>query len=171
MTNAIQVSGKVGDSIFVVGGETPEAFASNCTIILGEEGFSDVKEMFNMAIVGAAVQAAVERRAIDNLAGPIVTPPQETGGGWGPGTQGAAAQAPPQTSQGPLEETDKWGNHFTYNVPGAPNCPHGTRVLKAGISQKGSAYKGWACPTQAPSAYRNGIQADKSCKMEFVNDR
>lgn len=176
MTHPLQVSGKCGDVIVVIGGTDPANFQDNVLSILGEDGAAAVADAFKVALVDR-VQQAILTNAADVVfaAGMASAATHATSGGSGM----AAGMATPQSSvtspsvpatqaENVLrEETDKWGSVWTYNVPGAPSCPHGPRVQKKATSQAGKPYVGWCCPTTSPFAYRQKItKAD--CKMEFA---
>ncbi len=153
MTNQIQISGKAGDIIVVLGGKDAAEFQDNVLAVLGPEAGEAVGAMFQTALL--------EKFATTNLidAGMAqqnqATPAQQ------------AVTTPSPSSSGPKEETDNWGGVWTYEIPGAPSCPHGARVQKVAKSKAGKMYTAWCCPTASPSAYRNKV-AKADCAMEFA---
>jgi hypothetical protein len=156
MTNEskIQISGKVGDIIVLISGDTPAAFQDAVMSILGPDANEAVGAMFQTALL--------EKFATTNLidAG-MVARNQAT-----PAQQAVTTPQTPATSSGPKEETDNWGNVYIYSIPGAPTCPHGARVQKKGTSKAGKPYTAFVCPTQTPSAYRNKV-TKSDCSLEF----
>lgn len=174
MTNAIQISNKVGDAILVIGAADPETFLTNLAVILGAD--NGVQDLFAVAFDSGSLQLAqAVRVAIDAFPTAAVSPPSPApvaaaSNGWNQpvptDAQPAPAQAP--AADGPKTETDNWGSVFTYGIPGAPSCPHGVRVQKAATSKAGKPYKAFVCPTHTPSAFRQKIVKDPSCQMEFV---
>ena len=75
-----------------------------------------------------------------------------------------APAAPAAAPTGTATTTDQWGNVYTHNVPGAPSCPHGTMVLKAGTRKDGKPFKAYVCPVPVAN-YRNKTD----CKPSYVN--
>ncbi len=153
MTNFIQISGKVGDTIVVIGGADPASFQDNVMGILGPDAGEIIGSLFE--------QALVQKTAVHNIqqgVGVVSDAPQQAA----PAQQGN--RLPEET--GVHEENDKWNNRYVYNVPGAPSCAHGVRVQKHGKSQAGKNYTGWVCPTQTPYAFRNKV-TKAECSMEF----
>lgn len=161
MTNFIQISGKVGDTIVVIGGADPASFQDNVMGILGPEAGELIGSLFEQALI----QKTAERN-VQSAMGP--TSSQNAGAQSAQVPAAAAVSGPANGTH--TSETDKWGNSWTYNIPGAPSCAHGVRVQKKGTSQAGKAYTGWACPTQSPHAYRNKV-AKAECAMEFEGRR
>jgi hypothetical protein len=158
VTQKIQVSGKCGDAIVVIGGDTPEEFLQNCAVILGDG--NEIQNLFAMALdSGALTTAQAQRNVIDSGMGNAPTPAAV------PASASAPAAAPAGESK---SETDKWGNTFTYGVPGSPACVHGQRVQKKGMSKQNKPYTAWVCPTQTPSAYRQGVAKDPNCPVEWA---
>ena len=156
MTNAIQLSGKVADIIVVVGGNTPAEFQDNVLGILGPDALEHIGALFTAALLDVPAdkgQAAAQQLA--NATQPA-TPAQ------------AAVTQPqtPATTDGPREESDRWGNVYTYGIPGAPTCAHGPRVQKKGTSQAGKKYTGWECITKSPHGFRQKM-TKSDCQMEF----
>ena len=151
----MQVSGKIGDQIFVIGGETAEEFLGNATAILGSDVVERIRDGFALCFDRDMAQAVATVAAVFPTA-PAAAPSAAP-------TSGAAPAA-----EGPKTETDKWNNVWTYGLPEAPSCPHGQRVHKAGTSQAGKPYKAWVCGTTSPAAYRKKIPADKTCQPEWI---
>lgn len=157
--NSVQVSGRIGEMIFVLGGKSPEEFLANARVILGEDA-TDLQDMFKMALVGSGAQASVEKQAVANAIDGGFTPAAAT--------PAAPAAAAPAGAVEPATEEDRFGNRWTYGVPGAPVGPHGPKVMKEGKSKAGKAYKAWMCYTHSPSAYRKGIKKDESVEPEWI---
>ncbi|MBX6421838.1 MAG: hypothetical protein IRZ06_12655 [Nevskia sp.] len=116
---------------------------------------SRLHEMIESDLADLTVAATSTLRGVWNavtiLGGTVETPrrtqqtppppqPQPTPPPPPPTPQQAAPTAPQQ------ERVDKWGNHYTWGVPGAPACPHGTRVRKAGTRKDGTPFTAWLCP-------------------------
>ncbi len=158
--NAIQVSGRVGDAIVVIGGDTPETFLANCAVILGDG--NEIQNLFALALdAGALEMAQAKRNLIDGGLGNASAAPTPV--------VGSAVPAPPAPGNGEEKsETDKFGRTFIYGIPGAPQCPHGARVQMKATSKTGKPYTAYVCPTHTPSAFRQKIQKDASCAMEFA---
>lgn len=161
MTNKIQASGKCGDIIVVIAGDTPAEFQDNAMAILGPDAMDSIGEAFKAALVAGA-EMGVMTKAQDTVIAAGMA--QST-----PAQAAVTTPAVPATSSesSVKEETDKWGKKFTYGVPGAPSCPHGPRVKINAISKAGKPYEGWVCPTTTPYAFRNKI-AKQDCAMEFA---
>lgn len=174
MTNKIQISGKVGQSIVVISGDTPEEFLSNCKIILGESSTDDVINLFAQALdAGTAELAQATTNLIDGgISGLSPTPPAVVAAvqanAWNAPETVAPAAVPASPSEGPKEETDKFGRQYTYGIPGSPACPHGARVQMKATSKAGKPYVAWVCPTHTPSAFRQKVVKDPNCTMEFA---
>jgi hypothetical protein len=161
MTLPIQVSGKIGDVIVVIGGNDPADFQNNLLSVLGPDAVETIGNAFKVALVDRVEQAIMTNAADVVMAAGLVPSGQPS--------DAVTQPSVPSTQQesGIREETDKWGGVWTYNVPGAPACPHGPRVQKKATSQAGKPYVAWCCPTTSPFAYRQKItKAD--CKMEFA---
>lgn len=161
ITNKIQASGKCGDIIVVIAGDTPAEFQDNAMAILGPDAMDSIGEAFKAALVSGA-EMGVMTKAQDAVILAGMTPSAT------PSTPAESVTRPqtPATSTGPKSQTDKWGNEWTYEIPGAPRCAHGVRVQKKGKSQQGKAYTGWFCPTQSPFAFQNKIQRAE-CAVEW----
>lgn len=162
MTQKIQISGKCGDAIVVIAGDTPEEFLANCAAILGEE--SNILNVFAMALdADAMVETQAKRNVIDTFAS---TPPTQAAAP----AQGAAPATP--TADGETKsETDKFGREWTYGIPGAASCSHGPMVrVNAKGKESGKPYSQWKCITQSPVGFRQ--KATKSdCPAEFIGGR
>lgn len=161
MTLPIQISGKVGDVIVVLGGTDPADFQNNVMSILGPEAGELIGSLFEQALIQKTAEGNVQAAM-----GPTQSPSAGAQSAQVPA--GAAASGPANGTH--TSETDKWGNSWTYNIPGAPSCAHGVRVQKKGTSQAGKSYTGWACPTQSPHAYRSKV-TKAECAMEFEGRR
>ena len=109
--------------------------------------------------VGAKVaQAAIDLQANWNAAQGLGAQPvpAQAQDGWGQQPQNTSfpqqqsAPESPNAAGGLQTQTDKYGNRYTRNVPGAPTCPHvtthGPRILKEGKRKDGSPYKAYICP-------------------------
>ncbi len=154
MTNQIQISGKAGDIIVVLGGKDAAEFQDNVLAVLGPEAGEAVGAMFQTALL--------EKFATTNLIDAGMAQQNQAT----PAQQAVTTPQTPATSSGPMEETDNWGNVYIYSIPGAPACPHGARVQKKGTSKAGKPYTAFVCPTQTPSAYRNKV-TKSDCGLEF----
>lgn len=154
ITNKVQLSVDAnGRPIFVVAGENPAEFEQNVNTLFGAEAFTRILEWADGRITGLAV---TPDQAVANVNAAMNSAPA------------AAAPAAPAQDGAPPFEVDKWGAKWTYNMPGAPAGPNGTKVLKEAISKAGKPYKAWMCPTHSPHAYRNGIAKDTSQEPEFL---
>lgn len=157
MTSAVQVSGKIGDVIFVIGGANAEEFLANATTILG----SDAAQMLSAGF-GVCLDKNFLDEAEKNVGLAFSSPSAIATSA--PGSTPATAGP----TDGPKSETDKWGGKWTYGLPNATSCPHGQRVLKEATSQAGKPYKMWCCPTHSPMAYRQKVSKDSNCQGEFL---
>lgn len=154
MTSNIQVSAKLADGrIFVIGGDSAEDFMGNASAILGTDAATELADMFAVAMAG---NGNAMEYAVNTVQSFSPAP-----------TQGAPSLAPSGPAGSPTTETDKWGAVWTYGLSNAPSCPHGVRVQKKATSQAGKPYTAWVCPTHSPTAYRQKIQKDTNCAMEF----
>lgn len=153
-TNNIQVSGRVGEVIVVIGGNDPADFQNNVLSVLGPEALDHIGALFTAALLDVPADkgqaAAQQLTQATTPATAAVTQPQT-----------------PATTDGPREETDRWGNQWTYGVPAAPSCPHGPRVQKKGTSQAGKKYTGWECITKSPHGFRQKM-TKSDCSMEWA---
>lgn len=167
MTDNIWISAKVGAITLTISGNDPSNFQDNVMAVLGPESTETIGQLFTAAFLNGA-ETAFQAQAQDAVIAAGMASP--TNAASGPASSQEAVtrpQTPAVSSESALrEETDKWNNVWTYNVPGAPSCPHGVRVQKKGKSQQGKAYTGWSCPTQSPYAFRNKIQKAE-CAMEW----
>ncbi len=158
MTNdcKIQISGKVGDIIVLISGDSPASFQDAVHSVLGPDAGEAVGQMFQTALL--------EKFATTSLidAGMVTTQATAT-----PAQAAVTQPQLPANNDGPREETDQWQNRFIYGIPGAPSCPHGARVQKKGKSKAGKDYTAFVCPTQTPSAFRNKI-AKSDCTVEWA---
>lgn len=165
-SNQIQISNKVGDAIVLIAGSNPAEFQDNILGILGPDAAETIGNAFKIALVDRVEQAMLTNAADVVQAAGMVNKQYY---GDVPATDAVTTPSVPATQAENVlrEEIDKWGSVWTYNVPGAPSCPHGPRVQKKATSQAGKPYTGWCCPTTSPFAYRQKIvKAD--CKMEFA---
>lgn len=172
MTQPVQLSGKCGDMIAVLGGATAEEFISNVAVILGSGAAEEIKNIFALALDPAtALLSQANKNAIDafpTASGAASPTPAVQSGAWSQPASPAAPAGPAPSTDGPKTETDNWGSTFTYGIPGAPACPHGERVQKKATSKAGKPYTAWVCPTHTPSAFRQKVVKDPNCSMEFA---
>ncbi len=171
----IGLGGGQAPKLCVGGGDATE-MKNNIADLFGTEMVDTMLNYFaneaETSVHRAATQAAMDAGIVTT--GPTGAAQSASPGparGAGTSTPAAPNTAPPSTSgqAAPAEEEDQYGNKYTYNVPGAPSCPHGPRVRKAGKSRAGKDYVGWFCVTGSPYARRNNIPDDKGCKAEFSN--
>jgi hypothetical protein len=159
VTNKIQLSvDSNGRPIFVVAGDNPAEFEQNVINLFGTAAYETIigwadGRIQSMELAGAEAVAAAfpGAKAVaygDNKAAQDVQLPKD--------------------NDGPFTETDRWGNKFTYNLPGAPVGPNGPKVLKEGTSKAGKPYKAWWSPTDTPYAFRNKIQKDENESPEWI---
>ena len=150
----IQISGKVGDVIAVIAGENAAEFQDAALSILGPDALEHIGALFTAALLDVPADkgqaAARQLTQATTPAQAAVTQPQV-----------------PATTDGPREETDRWGNVYTYGIPGAPTCAHGPRVQKKGTSQAGKKYTGWECITKSPHGFRQKM-TKSDCSMEWA---
>ena len=79
----------------------------------------------------------------------------------------AVASAP--SAGGEEVVTDKYGNTWVYNKPGAPSCERGVMVLKYGKAQAtGKPYKAFYDPAAAPNWTGPKIPAELRTKPIFA---
>lgn len=165
MTHKVQLSSDGVRPIAVLAGETPEEFLAHAKAVLGDDGAKQACEFFVFAFkdaLGKALMQQAERNAIDAGFQPVESFPTRAAPS-APSAAGANA-APPAPSSNTKQETDKFGRTYTYEVPGAPTCPHGTTVLLEATSKAGKPYKRWECGTKSPAAYRAKVQKVDSCE-------
>lgn len=80
-----------------------------------------------------------------------------------------AAAAPAQTGGAPDRISDRYGNIWTYDNPGAPACAHGVAyVLKEGTNKVGKPYKGYFCALKGPKPVS---LAAPECQPDFNSAR
>lgn len=168
MTLPIQLSGKLGDTIVVIGGQNAADFQDNLLSILGPDAAETIGNAFKVALVDRVEQAMLTNAAdVVQAAGmtkvqravQAVTSQSEPPDGPYPGSAVTTPSVP--ASNGPdtvRSETDKFGRTFSYQVPGAPSCAHGPTVkMDAKAKASGKPYTKWICPTQTPFAFRQKI--------------
>ena len=168
----IQISGKVGDVIAVIAGENASDFQDAALSILGPDALDHIGALFTAALLDVpADKGQAVAQQLQQATRPVGGANGLSGdGSTAPATPAQAAVTTPQTpatTDGPREETDKWGNVWTYAIPAAPSCPHGPRVQKKGTSQAGKKYTGWECITKSPHGFRSKMQKS-DCSMEWA---
>lgn len=152
MTQALQVSGKVGDAIYVIGGASYDEFAANLAAATDSETAEQILGNFSKALLGNHVQAGVNAAVAGLGATPVDQPAQ---------------QQAPQQSGGPRVVNGKYGDTITYDAEGAPNCKHKAMVHRNWKTQQGAWKKAWLCPNDKKVG---GAGADV-CDIEWDNSK
>ena len=160
----VQVSPRLPDGTLInIRATSLEELDGQLDILAAEDG----------ALIAKIVETATGFGAAYNVsAGVQATPPAGNVPAASTPTAGPASSAAPQSQGGGGGRvvTDRWGNQFVYDAPGAPITPRGSAVMKMGTSKAGKPYKRWVDPASGPEWYPKPKPADL-WDGEFVNDR
>lgn len=164
---AVQVSYKVGqDMVNVRAGSAPEL--ANILPFLPVDKIAQGRTDLDAAF---AIGSAGILKTSPNTGGPVTTfqsiGPLTTHPGVNPAPSAVPEAAPVGATPGINTTVDQYGNEYTWGLPGAPVCAHGTMPLKLGPKKDGTKYKRWECVGASKAPF---LAKELRCQPQYVDN-